>query len=142
MNYRFITIAIALFLPWMALNAMGQEDHEHRIEQGDHATHEHDDAHEHEQGDEVYVEHDALHDHEDELTLTLSPEAAKMAGIEILTTTRSRISSVIELPGEIGFNQDRLAHVAPRFAGIALQAEHRIVDYVETGEVMAVIESN
>jgi cobalt-zinc-cadmium efflux system membrane fusion protein len=52
------------------------------------------------------------------------------------------IGKSIDLPGEVGFNEDRLVHVAPRFAGIAKEARKRVGDYVSEGDVIAVVESN
>jgi len=106
----------------------------------------------HDHGNDIHVQDEAVktnnekitseEDHDDELTVELTTEAVKLGGIEISTTKHERIERTIELPGEVGFNEDRLAHIAPRFAGLALQANYRVGDYVEVGEVVAIIESN
>ena len=83
------------------------------------------------------------HDHdEDEILISLSPEAQKIAGLTIARATEGQIVKTTELPGEIGFNEDRLVHIAPRFAGIALEALWQVGSFVKAGEVVAVIESN
>jgi cobalt-zinc-cadmium efflux system membrane fusion protein len=65
-----------------------------------------------------------------------------LAEIKTAVVQHGAIVRRIELPGEVGFNEDRLAHIAPRFAGIALQAMKRVGDRVEAGEAVAVVESN
>ena len=89
---------------------------------------------------------DAVHDdhegHSDALTIELTPEAVTVAGITIARVTRGRIGKTIEMPGEVGFNEDRLAHIAPRFPGVAVQVNYRVGDFVEVGDIVATIESN
>jgi len=81
-------------------------------------------------------------EHLDQLVVELTPQAVTMAGISISDVTTGRIDKTIDLPGEVGFNEDRLVHIAPRFAGIALQARCRVGDYIEAGSVVARVESN
>ncbi|MEE8577880.1 MAG: efflux RND transporter periplasmic adaptor subunit [candidate division Zixibacteria bacterium] len=78
----------------------------------------------------------------EETIVQLSQEGQKLAGISLSRAKAGRIALRNELPGEIGFNEDRLVHIAPRFAGIALEARFRVGSYVKAGEVVAVIESN
>jgi cobalt-zinc-cadmium efflux system membrane fusion protein len=81
-------------------------------------------------------------DHGEEFIVTLTTEAIDLAGITFSEVKHGRIEKTVELSGEIRFNEDRLAHISPRFAGVALQANHRVGDYVEEGSVVAIIESN
>jgi len=46
------------------------------------------------------------------------------------------------LPGEIQINQDRLAHVVPRYAGVVLEVKKNIGDSVKKGETVAILEGN
>jgi cobalt-zinc-cadmium efflux system membrane fusion protein len=80
--------------------------------------------------------------HGEEGVVFLSPEAVQLAGIRVDRVQRRDLSRTIELPGEIGFNEDRLAHVTPRFAGVAREVHGRIGAYVREGDVLAVVESN
>jgi membrane fusion protein, heavy metal efflux system len=48
----------------------------------------------------------------------------------------------IDLPGEVVLNADRLAHVVPRFPGIAREVKKALGDHVSADEVLAIIESN
>jgi len=84
-------------------------------------------------------EHD---DHDEDLVVELSPEAIEMAGLALSEVSLGRIGNTIYLPGEVGFNEDRLVHIAPRFAGIAGETKCRVGDYVNANDVVAVIESN
>ncbi|MDF1543846.1 MAG: efflux RND transporter periplasmic adaptor subunit [bacterium] len=106
-----------------------------------------DDHDRHDHGAEAPTHEDAAptgdHDgHEDELVVELSAESARLAGIEISTAVTGHVDRTVDLPGEIGFNEDRLAHIAPRFAGVAQQARFRVGDYVSRGDTVAIVESN
>lgn len=81
-------------------------------------------------------------DHDDEIIVEVSPEAMNMAGITLAAVSRGRIGRSIDLPGQVGFDEDHLVHVTPRFAGIAREARCRVGDYVREGDVVAVVESN
>ena len=81
-------------------------------------------------------------EHADELVVELTPEAIILAGIKVSSVSHGRIGKTLELPGEVGFNEDRLVHIAPRFAGIAIRARYRAGDFVDSGTVVAVVESN
>jgi cobalt-zinc-cadmium efflux system membrane fusion protein len=123
-------VLFALLLPWSVSDVSAQDDHDHVNEQRANELHDdHDDIDVHEE-------------HSDELIVELTPEAMKLAGITISSVKQGRIARTIELPGEVGFNEDRVAHIAPRFAGIVLQAKYRVGDYVNEGEVVAIVESN
>ncbi len=104
---------------------------------------EHDEDHSGEPGlQESLDQHCEGDEHLDELVVELTPQAVAMAGISISKVSRGRIGETIDLPGEVGFNEDRLVHIAPRFAGIALQTMYRVGDYVDAGSVVATVESN
>jgi cobalt-zinc-cadmium efflux system membrane fusion protein len=45
------------------------------------------------------------------------------------------------LPGEVGLNEDRLAHIVPRVSGIARDIRKNLGDQVRKDEVMAELES-
>jgi cobalt-zinc-cadmium efflux system membrane fusion protein len=63
-------------------------------------------------------------------------------GIEIERAGPGQIETVVELPGEVRPNQDRLAHLVPRYAGIVKEVRKRVGDRVKAGEVLALIESS
>lgn len=65
----------------------------------------------------------------------------KVAGIELRTAGPAKIRSVLQLQGEIQFNQDRVAHVVPRLAGVVVRVAKNLGDKVARGDVLAVLES-
>lgn len=65
----------------------------------------------------------------------------KNAGIELRTAGPANIRSTLQLQGEIQFNQDRVAHVVPRLAGVVVESAKNLGDPVKKGELLAVLES-
>jgi len=63
-------------------------------------------------------------------------------GIELEKAGPGQIALTIELPGEVHPDQDRLAHLVPRFGGIVKEVRKRVGDSVKAGEVLALIESS
>ncbi|RJR31720.1 MAG: HlyD family efflux transporter periplasmic adaptor subunit [Candidatus Latescibacterota bacterium] len=81
------------------------------------------------------------HGHEED-AVTLTAEAMRLAGVRIREISLESIGRTIELPGEIRYNDERLIHITPRFAGVIREVRARIGEPVRRGEVLAVIESN
>jgi cobalt-zinc-cadmium efflux system membrane fusion protein len=103
----------------------------------------------HADGDEPHADHDEPHadgdeeEHEDDEDLVrLSPAEIAEFGILVAPAGPGRIENSLELPGEVRPNDDRLAHIVPRYSGIVTDVLARIGDYVERGQVLAVIESD
>ena len=65
----------------------------------------------------------------------------KTAGVTIAAAAPASISSAFQLSGEIGFNEDRTAHVVPRLAGVVESVSANLGQTVKKGDVMAVIAS-
>jgi membrane fusion protein, heavy metal efflux system len=80
------------------------------------------------------------HDHSNSVTVT--PEQAKRLGIKITRATRGSVSRTIRAPGEIKVNSDRMAHVAPRAAGVVREVLKILGDSVKAGETLAWVESD
>ena len=76
-----------------------------------------------------------------EEAVRLEPEVLAEFGIEVATAGPGPIERTIAMPAEVRPNQDRLAHVAPRFAGIAREVRAQIGDTVKAGQVLAIVES-
>jgi len=125
------------------------EEHEHHDHDKDAAHNPHHDDAAHEQDEDAahgrHVETDRDehegHDHGEDI-VSLTDEAMKLADIEIGTVRLGRISRTLELPGEVGFNEDRLVHITPRFGGIATKVLKKLGQRVRKDEELAVIESN
>jgi len=148
MNKHILTLFAALLLI-VTPALLGQDGHDH--DDDDHEaqvteavdTDDGHEGHDHEAETAKPAVTDDGHDHEeDELFVELTPEAMTMAGITVSRAAHGRISRTVPLAGEVGFNEDRLVHIAPRFAGIAVKATCRVGDYVEAGQIVAVVESN
>lgn len=73
--------------------------------------------------------------------IRMDEATAKVAGIELRAAGPARIRSTLQLQGEIQFNQDRLAHVVPRLAGVVVRSGKNLGDPVKKGELLAVLES-
>jgi len=140
MTYRFLLILSIILAATIGLRAQDHVGHDHEHETTEH-PHEDDHGDEHEQEATNEHDHDAHEDH-GEFTVTLSDDAIALAGIETATVVKGRISNTVELPGEVGFDENKLAHISPRFPGIAQRANYNVGEYVEAGQVMAVVESN
>ncbi len=81
-------------------------------------------------------------EHNEEGHVEITQEARVASGIDVAPAGPHRLRVTLDLPGEVVPNADRLAHIVPRFAGIARQVEKGLGDHVRAGEVLAVIEGN
>lgn len=73
--------------------------------------------------------------------IRMDDPAMKNAGIELRTAGPASIRTALQLQGEIQFNQDRLAHVVPRLAGVVIKSAKNLGDPVKKGDLLAVLES-
>jgi cobalt-zinc-cadmium efflux system membrane fusion protein len=71
----------------------------------------------------------------------MAPETAQSAGIEIKTAGPVKMKTILELPGEVGLNENKVAHVVPRLSGVVVEVRKNLGDRVKKGEVIAVIDS-
>ncbi len=71
----------------------------------------------------------------------LTPEAVKSAGIDIETAGPALIKTILELPGEIELNADKVVHLATRVSGVVTEVYKNLGDTVNHGEVIAVLDS-
>src|SRR5690606_36339709 len=107
----------------------GHDDHDHE-EHSDHADPTH--------GEPGHDAHGGGH----RARVVLSPAAVAGGGIETAPAGPRTMHIGLDLPGEVVLNADRLAHVVPRFPGIAKEVKKALGDRVSADEVLAVIESN
>src|SRR3972149_1423290 len=71
----------------------------------------------------------------------LTSEAVQSAGIIIETAGPVQMKTVIELPGEVKLNADKVVHVVPRLSGVVTAVYKNQGDTVNHGEVIAVLDS-
>ncbi|QJQ03457.1 efflux RND transporter periplasmic adaptor subunit [Herbaspirillum rubrisubalbicans] len=101
-------------------------------------------AHQEEGGhqDNEHSGEDKDSDHKEEGTIALDQEQMAAAAIELKTAGAMQITSSLQLPGEIRFNEDRTAHVVPQVAGIVESVSANLGQKVKKGQVLAVINSS
>lgn len=90
---------------------------------------------------EDHAEHSGEEAHNEE-TIRLSPEVLEEFGVVIATSGPGVLVRTVSLPAEVRPNQNRLAHIAPRFPGVATDVRREVGDTVEAGETLAVIEAS
>jgi cobalt-zinc-cadmium efflux system membrane fusion protein len=73
--------------------------------------------------------------------ITMTEAQIQSAGIEIAEAAPQRIRTTLQLSGEIRLNEDRVAHVVPRLAGVVEQVYVTVGQSVKQGQVLAVIAS-
>lgn len=81
--------------------------------------------------------------HEDQLDVVqLSQAQMYEFGIGLSTAGPGTLQIEITVPGEVVVNNDKLAHIAPRFPGVVREVHKHLGDRVRKGDVLAVVESN
>lgn len=84
------------------------------------------------------------HDHEEHAqngVLELSPEKRKEMHLEIQPVELRSLEAQLETTGEVGFDEDHIAHVSPRIPGRVHRVAARLGDRVSAGDVLAVLDS-
>lgn len=71
----------------------------------------------------------------------IGEEAARQAGIQVAVAGTRQLRSVVVLPGEVRFNEERTAAVAARFDGVITEAKKSLGEPVEAGETLAILDS-
>lgn len=84
--------------------------------------------------------HNDNENHEDIVQLTQSE--LDEFGIKISTAAPGTLRIEVTVPGEVAVNNDKLAHIAPRFPGVVTKVNKHLGDRVRIGDVLAVVESN
>ncbi|MBI4383696.1 MAG: efflux RND transporter periplasmic adaptor subunit [Nitrospinae bacterium] len=71
----------------------------------------------------------------------LSEEAMKNAGITLAAAGPAQLKNALVLPGEVGLNEEKVAHVVPRLDGVVKKVNKALGEPVHRGEIIAVLES-
>lgn len=80
-------------------------------------------------------------EHEEGQIIGLTKEQIAEIGIELATARVGKLEVSVSLPGEITFNQNKLAHIVPTVQGIVRQVVKDVGDTVVAGEIIAWLES-
>ncbi len=86
--------------------------------------------------------HDEQDGHEAKGRVEMTPEKLKNANLGIETVEPKTIHINLSVFGKIIPDEEKLAHVSPRFAGIVKKVNKRLGESVNTGDVLATVESN
>lgn len=130
----------------------GHEDEEHAGEHEKHEEHGEPEGHEeHESHQEAgHDEHedapgpdgDEGHDeHGEEGLVRLDEHQLESIDIREAEVTHGTLSQTLTLAGEVHWNPDLVVHVTPRVDGVVREVRKTLGDSVETGDVMAVLDS-
>lgn len=132
----------------------GHEDHGHD-EQKDHDDndgHEHEDDHDETDGDSHGDSHDdhgdedgddhSDHDDHEEGKVEITPDAAKLTGVELQKAGPAIVAITTPLTGRITVNENKTANVRARFPGFVKAVHVNLGDTVKKGQKLATVESN
>ncbi len=88
-------------------------------------------------------DHDDHDDQEDEegSAITLTPQQIAETGITIAAAGPGKIDIFKSFPAVITLDQDTIAHIVPKVAGVVTEIKVSLGSKVQAGQVMAVIES-
>ncbi|AIG04820.1 cobalt/zinc/cadmium resistance protein CzcB [Pseudomonas fluorescens] len=78
---------------------------------------------------------------EEEGALVLNEQQIQAAGIQLAKAQPRQISTLLSLPGEVRFDEDRTSHIVPRAAGVVESVKANLGQKVKQGELLAVIAS-
>lgn len=71
----------------------------------------------------------------------LPPDTVRSLDIGVETAGPGRLKQILELPGEVALNSDKVAHVVPRLAGVVTDVRAHLGDRVRRGDIIAVLDS-
>lgn len=74
--------------------------------------------------------------------VALADPVIREFGIEMATARAGIVTRTVTLPAEVRPNEDRLAHIAPRYSGIAREVKKSVGDAVKAGDTLAIVESS
>ena len=115
--------------------------HSEAAEHAEGEHHEEGEEHGHGHGEAKGHAGEAHEEREGEKKIVFTDEQIKAANMAIESAAAARIRSLLQLPGEIKFNEDRTAHVVPRVAGVVESVPANLGQEVKRGQVLAVLSS-
>lgn len=89
---------------------------------------------------EQHGEYEEQAEHKEGL-IPMSGDQIKSAGIVMVKAGPASIGTIVQLPGEVKFNEDRTAHVVPRLLGVAESVRADLGQQVKKGQILAIISS-
>lgn len=131
-----LMLAVASYFVLTSEPPSSTEQHDEEETQGD-------EAHSHESSGEEHGDHqDGTGIGASLGEVTFHDDAPVWNTLRLAKAGSGVVAREIELPGEVVLNADKVAHVVPRFAGITLKVFKNLGDAIDSGEVLAVVQSN
>jgi len=92
---------------------------------------------------EEHGDHDEHGGHEEHEEGVVHLNPAQLSGLALthVKVKRGSLATMVELPGEVAWNADRVVHISPRVSGIVSSVARTLGDRVETGDQLCVLES-
>lgn len=82
------------------------------------------------------------HDHgQDESKTKLNAKDLQELKIVVSKVDHGYLNKTMKYSGELQLNEDRLVHINPRFSGFVRKVEKKLGDYVNKGEILALVDS-
>lgn len=79
--------------------------------------------------------------HDKKQVVRLSPEQIEKSGFRLATASAGQLASMLNLPGQVMINTDKLVQVVPKVTGVVREVRKSLGSHVKAGEVLAVIDS-
>ncbi|MEM9290523.1 MAG: efflux RND transporter periplasmic adaptor subunit [Acidobacteriota bacterium] len=118
------------------------EEHAHHDEHDDeHGHDEHGDEHGRDEHDEHGHDEHGHDEHGEEGVIELSPEAVERIGLTTELVTPRPISGLRTTTATLGYDEERLAHVAPRVDGRLLRVPTPLGGSVRAGQTLALLDA-
>ena len=109
-------------------------------EEAEHSEAGHSDKEEH-SADGKAAHKDVEKEEHAERQVKLTEDQLKASGITVQAAGPAKLQAAAQFQGEIRFNEDRTAHVVPRLAGVAEAVQANLGQWVQKGQVLAVVAS-
>lgn len=88
-------------------------------------------------------EHQGEHEeeHEDEHSDLIELKSPEAANIEVEEVSFRSLAALLEVPGKVQFNENKLAHIGSRVPGRIVEVKANLGDKIKKGDSLAVIDS-
>lgn len=137
--FRYLLTTFALTCLCLTLGISCSRQSGNGAEEGEEHADEKAGPEEHTEGEEG--EAHAEEEGHEEGVVELTPEAHARAGIETAVIQAQALGAELNTTGQVGFNEDRLAHVGPRISGRITAVRATLGQRVKRGETLAVLDS-
>ena len=135
-----VTLAIILATHTTLLASQTHDDHDDHDSHESRGMHESHDDHDDHGDHESHGDHGDHDDHDE--GIQLSPAVRTEFDIQLESASLRPLVQTLSFPGEIRVNEDRQAHIVPRYPGLVTEVRKHVGDEVHQGDVLAILEGN